>query len=75
MLFKILSNKTIILRLVSINSQVIVQRVLAAKNLTHAKAGCVLASFLKFLPIFLIVFPGMIARLLYTGMSCTEDYF
>lgn len=45
--------------------QVIVQRTLAAKNFTHAKAGCVLAAAMKFLPLFLIVFPGMIARVLY----------
>ena len=45
--------------------QVIVQRTLSAKNITHAKAGCVLASLLKFLPLFLLVFPGMAARVLY----------
>ena len=45
--------------------QVIVQRTLSAKNLTHAKAGCVLASLLKFLPLFLLVLPGMAARVLY----------
>lgn len=48
------------------SDQVIVQRVLAAKNLTHARAGCVLASVLKFLPLFLIVLPGMISRVLFT---------
>lgn len=50
------------------SDQVIVQRALAAKNLTHAKAGCIVASFLKFLPLFLIIFPGMIARILFTGL-------
>lgn len=34
-----------------LNSQVIVQRALAAKNLTHARAGCILAGYLKFLPV------------------------
>uniref|UniRef100_A0A2C9JXY2 Sodium/glucose cotransporter n=1 Tax=Biomphalaria glabrata TaxID=6526 RepID=A0A2C9JXY2_BIOGL len=48
------------------SDQVIVQRALAAKNLSHAKAGCLLAGYLKFLPMWLIVFPGMIARVLYT---------
>ncbi|GFN97835.1 sodium/glucose cotransporter [Plakobranchus ocellatus] len=47
------------------SDQVIVQRALAAKNLSHAKAGCILAGYLKFLPMWLIVFPGMIARVLY----------
>ena len=45
--------------------QVIVQRTLSAKNISHAKAGCVLASLLKFLPLFLLVLPGMAARVLY----------
>ncbi len=43
----------------------IVQRALAAKNLTHARAGCIVASYLKFLPLFLMVIPGMVARILF----------
>ena len=42
------------------SDQVIVQRALAAKNLTHAKAGCILAGYLKLLPMFLIIFPGIV---------------
>jgi uncharacterized sodium:solute symporter family permease YidK len=38
--------------------QVIVQRTLAAKNITHARAGCLFAGLLKFLPLFLMIFPG-----------------
>ncbi|XP_069180378.1 sodium/glucose cotransporter 4 [Procambarus clarkii] len=45
--------------------QVIVQRTLASKNMSHAKAGCILAAYLKFLPLWLLVFPGMAARVLY----------
>jgi SSS family solute:Na+ symporter len=45
--------------------QVIVQRVLAAKDEGHAKGGAVLAGFLKILPVFMLVVPGMIARALY----------
>lgn len=45
--------------------QVIVQRVLSAKDEGHAKAGTVLAGFLKILPVFMLVVPGMIARALY----------
>nr|XP_020669193.1 sodium/glucose cotransporter 2 [Pogona vitticeps] len=62
---------TVILGL-SINSvwywcsdQVIVQRCLAGKNLTHVKAGCILCGYLKLLPMFLMVMPGMISRILY----------
>jgi uncharacterized sodium:solute symporter family permease YidK len=47
--------------------KVIVQRALAAKNLTHAQAGCILAGYLKFFPLFLMVFPGMIGRILFNG--------
>ncbi|KAF5901858.1 delphilin-like isoform X1, partial [Clarias magur] len=44
---------------------VIVQRSLAAKNLLHAKGGSLLASYLKVLPFFMMVLPGMISRILY----------
>lgn len=47
--------------------QVIVQRVLAAKNFTHGKAGTVLAAYLKLLPLWINIVPGMMARILYTG--------
>lgn len=47
--------------------QVIVQRTLAARNLTHAKGGAILAGYLKLLPLFLMVFPGMISRILFPG--------
>ncbi|KAM6985416.1 sodium/glucose cotransporter 1 isoform 2-T2 [Aplochiton taeniatus] len=45
--------------------QVIVQRCLSAKNLSHVKAGCILCGYLKLLPMFLMVFPGMVSRILY----------
>uniref|UniRef100_A0A3Q3MK72 Sodium/myo-inositol cotransporter n=1 Tax=Mastacembelus armatus TaxID=205130 RepID=A0A3Q3MK72_9TELE len=46
--------------------QVIVQRVLAAKNIAHAKGSTLMAGFLKLLPMFVIVIPGMISRILFT---------
>jgi solute:Na+ symporter, SSS family len=45
--------------------QVIVQRVLSAKDEGHAKAGTIFAGFLKILPVFLLVVPGIIAFALY----------
>ncbi|KAM6165611.1 sodium/myo-inositol cotransporter 2 isoform 1-T1 [Erethizon dorsatum] len=45
--------------------QVIVQRSLAAKNLSHAKGGSLMAAYLKILPLFLMVFPGMVSRVLF----------
>ncbi|XP_048467368.1 sodium/glucose cotransporter 1 [Rhincodon typus] len=48
--------------------QVIVQRCLSAKNMSHVKAGCILCGYLKLLPMYLMVFPGMISRILYTDI-------
>jgi solute:Na+ symporter, SSS family len=45
--------------------QVIVQRVLAAKDVGHARGGTVVAGFLKILPVFMLIVPGMISRALY----------
>ena len=50
--------------------QVITQRLLAAKNISHAKGGTVLAAFLKLLPFFTLVLPGMAARILFTNEVC-----
>ncbi|GFS29896.1 hypothetical protein TNIN_447332 [Trichonephila inaurata madagascariensis] len=55
------------------SDQVIVQRVLSAKDLSHAKGGCILAGYLKLLPLFLLVFPGMAARILFTNeIACSN---
>ncbi|XP_034845604.1 sodium/glucose cotransporter 5 isoform X2 [Mirounga leonina] len=48
--------------------QVIVQRSLSARDLNHAKAGSILASYLKMLPMGLIIMPGMISRVLFPGL-------
>ncbi|XP_012697786.1 sodium/glucose cotransporter 1 isoform X2 [Clupea harengus] len=53
--------------------QVIVQRCLSAKSLSHVKAGCILCGYLKLLPMFLMVFPGMISRVLYTDVIACVD--
>src|SRR6202008_113659 len=45
--------------------QVIVQRVLSARDEGHAKAGTIFAGFLKILPVFMLVLPGIIAYALY----------
>ncbi|MBX7222908.1 MAG: sodium:solute symporter [Blastocatellia bacterium] len=45
--------------------QVIVQRVLAAKDEGNAKMGTIFAGFLKVLPVFILVMPGMIAFALF----------
>ncbi|HRI26894.1 MAG TPA: sodium:solute symporter, partial [Chitinophagales bacterium] len=45
--------------------QFIVQRVLSAKNIQNAREGSIFAGFLKMLPLFLFVIPGIIAFALY----------
>jgi SSS family solute:Na+ symporter len=48
--------------------QTIVQRVLGAKNEDHGKAGALFAGFLKLLPMFLFVLPGLLClALVHTG--------
>nr|XP_015291731.1 PREDICTED: sodium/glucose cotransporter 4 isoform X2 [Macaca fascicularis] len=53
--------------------QVIVQRSLSAKSLSHAKGGSVLGGYLKILPMFFIVMPGMISRALFPDeVGCVD---
>eukprot|EP00854_Cymbomonas_tetramitiformis_P001497 gene1497-2125_t len=59
--------------------QEMVQRGLASRNLDHARGGAIAAGFLKILPPFIFVFPGMIARVLDTEegwgeLGCGSDY-
>lgn len=44
--------------------QFIVQRVLSAKDIANARKGSIFAGFLKMLPLFIFVFPGIIAYVL-----------
>src|SRR5687767_1383696 len=53
--------------------QVIVQRVLGAKDEGHAKAGTIFAGFLKILPVFVLVLPGLIAFALYPQLFTTNE--
>lgn len=52
--------------------QTMVQRVLSAKGVPHARKGCLLAGYLKILPPILMVFPGMIARAFYEECQRTD---
>lgn len=47
--------------------QFIVQRVLAARNIDHAQQGSIFAGYLKLLPLFIFVIPGVIAYALSVG--------
>src|SRR6202048_3952295 len=48
--------------------QHIVQRVLAARNVTEARRGTIFAGYLKILPVFIFVLPGIIAYALFADV-------
>ena len=43
-----------------------VQRALSAKSLSHAQGATLFAGYIKILPVFIMVLPGMISRVLFT---------
>ncbi|KAM7533344.1 hypothetical protein Aperf_G00000125976 [Anoplocephala perfoliata] len=58
--------------------QMMVQRVLAAKSLSHAQGATLMAGFIKLFLLFIIVMPGMISRILYPdilGCGNPEECF
>jgi len=54
------------------SDQTIVQRVLGAKTQTDAQLGPIFAGFLKLLPVFILVFPGVIAYVLFKDIIGTN---
>ncbi|XP_013406675.1 sodium/myo-inositol cotransporter isoform X2 [Lingula anatina] len=53
--------------------QMIVQRALSARSLSHAQGGTTLAGYIKILPVFLLVIPGMISRVLFPDeVGCAD---
>lgn len=53
--------------------QTIVQRVLGARSAEDAQLGPLFAGFLKILPVFLLVLPGVIAYVLFHGIIGAES--
>lgn len=49
--------------------QLMVQRLLGAKDLRHGQLGVIFAGFIKILPVFIFVLPGIIAFAMYPGLS------
>ena len=50
-----------------------VQRTLAAKSLSHDKGGTLFAGYIKILPLFMMVMPGMVSRVLYKDtVGCSD---
>lgn len=58
-----------------VTNQFIVQRVLGAKNIEHARWGAMLAGFLKVLPLFVMVIPGVMAIQLFPGLTNPDTVF
>ncbi|HYW96080.1 MAG TPA: sodium:solute symporter [Bacteroidales bacterium] len=54
------------------SDQTIVQRVLGARSQKDAQLGPILAGFLKILPVFILVFPGIIAYVLFRDIIGTD---
>ncbi len=56
-------------------NQYIVQRILGAKNIQNARWGVILASFLKIIPLFIMVIPGTMAISLFPGLENPDQVF
>lgn len=56
-------------------NQFIVQRVLAARDIQHARWGALFAGLLKLTVLFVMVFPGLMARLLYPDLERPDLVF
>uniref|UniRef100_H2TSN3 Solute carrier family 5 member 9 n=1 Tax=Takifugu rubripes TaxID=31033 RepID=H2TSN3_TAKRU len=64
---------TILATWVWCTDQVVVQRSLSAKSLSHAKGGSILGGYLKLLPTFFVAMPGMISRILFPDeVACVD---
>ncbi|QGY46788.1 sodium/solute symporter [Maribellus comscasis] len=55
------------------SDQTIVQRVLGAKTQKDAQTGAIFAGFLKILPVFILVFPGVIGYVLFKDVIGTNS--
>lgn len=58
-----------------VTNQYVTQRVLAAKNIDHARWGAMLGGFLKIVPLFLMVLPGAMAISVLPGIDNPDKVF
>jgi len=56
-------------------NQYIVQRVLGARSIKHARLGVIFAGFLKIIPLFIMVIPGAMAISLFPGLENPDLVF
>jgi solute:Na+ symporter, SSS family len=54
--------------------QHIVQRVLAARSIPQARTGTIFAGYLKILPVFIFVLPGVVAAALFSDITGDSAY-
>jgi len=54
--------------------QVIVQKTLSARNVAQGRLGSIFAGYLKILPVFILVLPGLVAKVLYPEVSGDEAF-
>lgn len=54
-------------------NQYIIQRVLGARDIKHARWGVIFAGFLKIIPLFIMVIPGTLAMVAFPGMIEKKD--
>ncbi len=58
-----------------VTNQYVTQRVLAAKNISHARWGAIFGGFLKILPLFIMVLAGAMAVSVLPGISHPDMVF
>ena len=58
-----------------VTNQYVTQRVLGAKDITHARLGAMLGGFLKLVPLFVMVLPGAMAISLLPGIANPDQVF
>jgi SSS family solute:Na+ symporter len=54
--------------------QYFVQRIMCARNMSQARRGTILTGFLKILPVFIIVLPGLVAAVVYPGLAGADAF-
>ncbi|HEX8548203.1 MAG TPA: sodium/solute symporter, partial [Cytophagaceae bacterium] len=54
--------------------QFFLHKFLASKDIPHAQAGTIFTAYLKLIPVFTLLIPGLIARVLYPSISADDAY-
>jgi SSS family solute:Na+ symporter len=55
--------------------QVIVQKALGAKDIFHARTGALFCGYLKILPVFILILPGLIAKALWPAEATGDSAY